>query len=195
MKFYCQPFHSYNFAFKEKLYLLFQIPNDAFPTYSHPDALISLSYHVSIILNECAPIEIPVIIGTGISIRSVNTRNDQPSMRSLLGYTKIPPFSSSLHQETFPPLSKSSKLLPLLRFHLLPVPFPPPLQPIPPPYFDSNLHKYPTKPHISPLYTPFSHFHPNRNCRSQATSEEPEKLPETGTRYKGQSVLRIEEIE
>ncbi|VBB30415.1 unnamed protein product [Acanthocheilonema viteae] len=170
-----------------------QIPNNAFPTYSHPDALINSSYHLSIVLNECTPIEIPVIIGTEISTRFADTQNYQPSLLPIPGNIKIQLLSS---QQTFPSLSIQPQLLSLSRLHLSSLPTSqssPSI--ISSPYFNPNFDKHLIEPHfIQPFCTSFPFHHPILNYHSQATLF-PGEFPITYTRYKGQSVLRIEEIE
>uniref|UniRef100_A0A158Q6Y2 Arrestin_C domain-containing protein n=1 Tax=Elaeophora elaphi TaxID=1147741 RepID=A0A158Q6Y2_9BILA len=170
-----------------------KIPSNAFPTYSHPDALINSSYHLSIMISECTPIEIPVIIGTEISARFIDAQNHQPSF--LTDHIKIRPFPSPLLQQTFPPLSTAPQLLPTeSRSYASSLPTPPSSLPIFPSYFDPNFEKHLNEPYFVPFCSPFPLCHPNLNHHSQATFF-PEELPATRTRYKGQSVLRIEEIE
>ncbi|CAG9537584.1 unnamed protein product [Cercopithifilaria johnstoni] len=171
-----------------------QIPNNAFPTYSHPDALINSSYHVSLMLNEYTPIKIPVIVGTGISTQLIDAQIYQSSLPSIPGHFKIRPFQSMLQQQTFSPLSSSPQLLSLSQLHLSPFPTLPLSQPISSPYLDPNFDKHLNKSHFIPLCTSFPFCHSSLNYHSQTTFF-PGELQVTRTRYKGQSVLRIEEIE
>ncbi|KHN84316.1 hypothetical protein Tcan_16656 [Toxocara canis] len=49
-----------------------QVPMDAFPTFLHDDFLMQCSYHLSVSVHECLPIEIPLIIGTGKPTTPIN---------------------------------------------------------------------------------------------------------------------------
>lgn len=131
-------------------------------------------------LNECTPIEIPIIIGTGIPIPSINVQNYQPSLFTIAGHIKIRPFSSMLKQQAFPSPINSPQFLPISQLHSSLLPIPSPSLPISSFYFYPNFDK--------------SHFNslPLYHSNSKATVF-PEDFPVT--RYKGQSVLRIEEIE
>ncbi|EFO26111.1 hypothetical protein LOAG_02379 [Loa loa] len=173
-----------------------QIPDNAFPTYSQPNALINSSYHISVMLNEYTPIEIPIIIGTEISTQSpLDIQNKPSSLLAITGYIKIRPFPKTLPQQTFPPLINPSQFLPLSQLlhssslsHSLPI-----SSHHLHPNFDKQLNR--SSSYYVPLYTtpfPFSHTNLNYHHHSEAIFF-PEEFPVT--RYNGQSVLRIEEIE
>ncbi|KAK6103593.1 Arrestin (or S-antigen) N-terminal domain family protein [Brugia pahangi] len=153
-----------------------QIPINAFPTYCHPDALINLSYHISVILNECKPIKIPLIIGTGIPIQFINTQNYPSSLSSIANFSTM-----LLQSQTFPPLIINSLQ------HLPPstLSIPSFLLSVSSPFSYSEFDK-------SLDSTVFSSCKCNQVDHSQVTFT-PGESPIT--RYKGQSILRIEEIE
>uniref|UniRef100_A0A183H7I3 Arrestin_C domain-containing protein n=1 Tax=Onchocerca flexuosa TaxID=387005 RepID=A0A183H7I3_9BILA len=174
-----------------------KIPDNVFPTYSDPDALINVSHHISVMLNECAPIEIPLIIGTAIPAEFTDIQNYDPSLLTNIDNIKIRPPLLTLQrqqqqQHTFWHLINDSQLLPLSQLQSSPLSTPLSSLLFPLPYLDPNCGKHHDKSHLVPLCTPFPTFHSTLNYHSQANFS-PRELP--ATRYKGQSVLMIEEIE
>uniref|UniRef100_A0A914ZWL1 Arrestin C-terminal-like domain-containing protein n=2 Tax=Parascaris univalens TaxID=6257 RepID=A0A914ZWL1_PARUN len=143
-----------------------QVPVDAYPTFSCYGALVQCSYHISVGVHECPAIEIPVVIGTGKPATPI-----APSFLAIMSpeHRSAEATKSSSH-------THSCQL--------------PPFCPLPPPPYAFASYGAPPKP---ALFIPEHITYRNMPPLSQFCSKPFHRTMQT--EYKGQSILKIEEIE
>lgn len=156
------------------------MPTNAYPTYTKSNALINSSYHVSVTIDDYPSTEIPILVGTGKSIPVVFTQQNAlvPVLNDFSRQGKARCFASFDPRERKPNFGLKPPGSPR---YLLPPP--PPCLPV----LSADFRSY-GRGKFDPPPSPYRNYQPSFNFESKTQTN-------GSTRYWGQSVLKIEEVE